>query len=393
MKIKTFAVERWMDTYETQCTVNIAESCVESLSIDELLHLCADDFGEAVYRVQKQAFLEKLMEIPLTYGAIEGSDALKKGICSLYASVTPERVTVAHGAIGANYLVLMSLLEPGDEMVTLLPTYQQHYSVPETLGVTVHKLHLKAEDGFALDLEALEQLVTPETKLISFPNPNNPTGALVTTETLEAVAAIAARVGAYVFVDEAYRGLRYEGPSFTPSIVDLYDKGISTGSLSKTFALAGLRMGWVCAPRAVIEKVNAYRDYNHISCSRVDDYIATWALSHKETIVARSLKQIRRNLALVEKWVVAHPGFQFVVPKAGSVIVIQYDLDMPSETFCRRLLEQEGVLTIPGSRLDIEGHFRVGIGNNTDVLKEGLHRIGRFYDALSREGEQSDAPL
>ncbi len=356
MKIKDFDVERWMDDYEKKCEVNIAESCVDSMQLEDLIAISASTqmgFNEAVHQVKKNDFVKDLMSMKLTYGAI-----------------------------GANYLLFMSLVEPDDEVITFLPTYQQHYSVPESIGATVHKVILKEENNFLPDLDELRKLVNSKTKLINFPNPNNPTGAFIDETMLNEIIEIAKSVDAYILTDEAYRGMNHEGERFSTSIVDLYNKGISTSSMSKTFALAGLRTGWVCASRDVIEKVNIHRDYNHISCSMIDDYIASIALENKDKIIDRSLDIIKTNLDIVEDWLKENKGFSFVKPKAGPVIVIKYDLDMPSEDFCKQLLDKESVLVVPGSRLDIEGHFRVGIGNDTNNLIEGLKRIGRFYISL-----------
>lgn len=387
MKIKDFEVERWMDAYETKCEINIAESCVDSMYLEDLICISSKNqnaSNEAVYKVKKEEFIENLMNMKLTYGAIEGSQALKKGIASLYKNVELNQITVTHGAIGANYLVFMSILEPEDEVITFLPTYQQHYSVPELIGAKVHKLILKEENGFLPDLEELKSLVSSKTKLISFPNPNNPTGASIEESMLKEIVKIAKSVNAYILTDEAYRGMNHEGERFTTSIVDLYDKGISTSSMSKTFALAGLRTGWICSNIEVIKKVNIHRDYNHISCSMIDDYIATIALENKEKIIDRSLNIIKKNKEIVENWLDLNKGFSFIKPKSGPVIVLKYDLNISSEEFCKRLLEEEGVLVIPGSRLDIEGHFRVGIGNETKNLLEALNRISNFYNRMKR---------
>lgn len=385
MKIDDFKVERWMDAYETKCEVNIAESCVDSLFVEDILCLGSQNNGkkdEKLFQSKKKEFVEKIMGMKLTYGSIEGSDYLKKGIMGLYKNVRSEQIVVTHGAIAANYLVLMSLVEPDDEVITVLPTYQQHYSVPESIGAKVHKIQLKAENGFKLDINEVKALVNNKTKLISFANPNNPTGAELDEGRLRGIVEIARTADAYVLSDEAYRGLNLESDAFTPSIVDMYEKGISTSSMSKTFALAGLRTGWICSSRDVIEKINIRRDYNHISCSMVDDYIAATALEYKEPIIARSKSVIKENLNIVDEWILRNPGFSYVKPKAGSVIVIKYDLNMPSREFCKKLLDSKGVLVIPGSVLDIEGHFRVGIGNNSDNLKIALDRISTFYNEV-----------
>jgi aspartate/methionine/tyrosine aminotransferase len=201
-------------------------------------------------------------------------------------------------------------------------------------------------------------------------------------EMLKEIIEIARSVGAYVLSDEAYRGMNHEGDRFTTSIVDLYEKGISTSSMSKTYALAGLRTGWVCSSREVIETINKRRDYNTISCSMIDDYMSAMALENKEKIVDRSMGIVKRNIEIIDAWLANNPGFSYIKPKAGPVIVIKYNLDMPSKEFCKKLLDETGVLVIPGGVLDIEGHFRVGIGNNTENLKIGLSRIAEFFNSI-----------
>lgn len=251
MKIKDFGVEMWMNAYENDCTYNLAETCVESLTVEQLLELGG---------CREQAVAD-ILGMKLTYGAIEGSPRLRTLIAGLYEKQTPENVITAHGAIGANHLVIEALSGPGDEVVSVLPTYQQHYSIPEALGAEVHILPLRSGNAFLPDLDELRGMVNKNTKLICINNPNNPTGALMEREFLQEVAGIARSVDAWLLCDEVYRGLNHEGEPFTASVADLYEKGISTGSMSKTFSLAGLRLGWIAGPKALLEQVSRHRDY------------------------------------------------------------------------------------------------------------------------------------
>ena len=326
--------------------------------------------------------IDKILNMKLTYGSIEGSPALKQAIRSLYRSVNDRQITVTHGAIGANELVYMTLVEPGDEAITLIPTYQQHYSIPEAAGAKVHLVRLRPELGFLPDLSEVRSLVNPRTRIISFSNPNNPTGALMDEAMLAELATIARTVGAYVLSDEAYRGMNHDGERFTTSIVDLYERGISTASMSKTYALAGLRTGWVCGPEEVIRRINKRRDYNTISCPMIDDYLATIALENKDKIIDRSLDIVRRNIEMIDAWVAQDPHISYVKPHAGSTVFIRYQFDLPSVEFCKRLLEAKGVLVVPGNAMECEGHFRVGSGTHTETLELGLRLISEFMDEL-----------
>jgi len=369
MKIKDFGVEIWMNLYENNCTYNLAETCVESLTLEELLDLSG----------RKEEILDELLKMQLNYGDIEGSQALRKHILKLYSSIDDiERVTITHGAIGGNSLSIFTLVEPGDHVISVLPTYQQHYSIPEAYGAEVDILQLKPEDNFLPSLDELRSLVKPETKLICINNPNNPTGALMDEAYLKAIVEIAKSCDAYILCDEVYRGLNHDGDYYTRSIVDLYDKGVATSSMSKTYSLAGLRLGWVVGPEDFIEKVNRRRDYNTISCGKIDDRLAVVAMENREKILERNRTIIHKNIGLLDEWVEKEAKLSYIRPKAGTTAFIKYDLDMPSEEFCVKLLEQKGVMLVPGTALHMEGYLRIGYAYSPSVFKIGLEKISEF---------------
>ena len=368
MKIAPFGVEMWMNAYETRCRYNLAETCVESLTLAELVDIAG----------VRDSFREHLLGMHLTYGAIAGSDRLRTAVAGLYAGQSPANVSITHGAIGANSLVHQTLVEPGDHVVAIVPNYQQHYSIPESIGARVDRLPLQEEHDFRPDLDRLSDLVGDRTRLIALSNPNNPTGALLDGEMLERIAQIARSVGAYVLADEVYRGLEQQDSGTTVSIADAYERGISTGSMSKAFSLAGLRLGWIVAPEDVIASVAVHRDYNTISVGMVDDYFASVALEAKEAILARSRGIVRGNLEVLDRWVRAQPHVTYVRPAAGTTALLKYDLDVGSWDLCVDLLERTGVLLTPGSAFDLEGHVRIGYANNPQILATGLELLGGF---------------
>jgi aspartate/methionine/tyrosine aminotransferase len=372
MKIQPFAVEQWMNAYETRCRYNLAETCVESLTFDQLLGLAG----------KRESILGELLPLKLTYGAIEGSGRLRAAVAALYSASSPRDVMIAHGAIGANSLVYQALVERGDHVVAIVPNYQQHYSIPESIGAEVTKLRLREEDGFMPDLVALRRLVRPGTRVISLSNPNNPTGALLGREELAEIARIAEEVGAWVVCDEVYRGTTQVGDELTPSIVDVTARGIAIGSMSKAFSLAGLRLGWIVAPHDVLAAAEIHRDYNTISVGMLDDHVAAIALEHSAAILARSRAVVRTNLAAVDRWVASEPAVSYVRPKAGTIALLRYQHPMPSREFCVRLLEQAGVLFTPGSALDMEGYVRIGYANNLAAIEAGLPLVSAFLRAL-----------
>ena len=376
MTITPFAVEQWMNAHETHCRFNLAETCVESLTIAELLDL-AD---------RRATLLDDMLPLQMTYGPIEGSERLRTAVAALYGRQTAHNVLVTHGAIGANALVYQALVGPGDRVVSIVPTYQQHHSIPESLGADVHLLHLRPADRYQPDLQRLRELVTPSTKLIAFSNPNNPTGALMDRATLDDITRIAAAAGAYILSDEVYRGTNQVGDELSASVADLYPRGISTGSMSKAFSLAGLRLGWICGPVGVLRAAEVYRDYNTISVGIIDDLLSAIALENYAKILDRSRRIVRGNLELLEHWVASEPSLSFVKPQAGTIALLHYQFDLPSRDFCTRLLEETGVLFTPGSAFDVEGCVRIGYANNPAILAAGLELTSGFLRRLEASG-------
>ncbi len=369
MKIQPFLVEEWMNAHETTATYNIAETCVDSILLQELFQLAG---------VDGKAYLEKLADCRLSYGEIEGSFAFKQGVCSLYTTLKPENVVSAHGAAAANLLLFYSLVEPGDRVISVKPSYQQLYSIPESFGADLQILPLRKENGYLPDLEELRRLAIPGTRLICINNPNNPTGVLMSDAFLRQVAEIARAAGAYVLCDEVYRGLNQEDCE-SASIVDLYEKGISVGSLSKTFSLAGLRLGWFAVrDEAALKAFLSHRDYNLISCGMLDEMIGALALENQEVLMGRSKKIVRENLAILDDWVRRQPHISYLKPRAGTTALLCYDMDVNSYDFCRQMLEQTGAFLTPGDCFGQPNSMRIGYACEKEVLTAGLDAVGRY---------------
>ena len=373
MKIRPFDIEIWMNEFENHCAYNLAETCVASLTVEELLLLAG----------KTETVLADLLPMKLTYGAIEGSDRLRDNICRLYDNQQPENVMVTHGAIGGNALVYQTLVGPDDHVISLLPTYQQHYSIPESLGATVDTLSLRPENQFLPDLDELSRLMRSDTRLIAINNPNNPTGALMDREMLSQIVEIARSSDAYILSDEVYRGTDQEGDGTTTSIADLYNKGIATHSMSKSFSLAGIRLGWICGPQDFMHQVAIHRDYNTISVSMLDDYFACLALETKDKILERNRQITRGNLHILDDWVAAEPLISYVKPRSGTTALLKYNFDLPSRDFCVRLLEETGVMLTPGSTMDMEGWIRIGYANDPEILRQGLAKITEFLAGMA----------
>jgi len=376
MKIAPFGVEQWMNEYETRCDYNLAETCCDSITIQQLLDLAG---------TTPEALQAELLPMRLTYGAIEGTDRLREAVAALYERQGRHNVTITHGAIGANHLVHLTLVEPGDRVVSVLPTYQQHYSIPESIGADIRILRLREEQGWLPDLDELADHVRGGAKLVVINNPNNPTGSLMDRGCLEQIVAICDQAGAWLLCDEVYRGIDGEDPGTTASVADLYDRGISTGSTSKAFSLAGLRLGWAVGPTSLTEDLLIHRDYNTISVGMVADLLATIALENADAILQRNRDLTRTNREILAAWVEAEPRITWVEPKGGTTALLKYDVPMTSREFCVRLVEETGVMLTPGSALGVEGYLRIGYANNPQVLVNGLPRLSDFLRSTSQE--------
>ena len=373
MKIAPFAVEEWMNANENDARFNIAETCVDSISLDELFAITGTD---------RQAFFDALAARRLTYGAITGDETFKAGVCRLYKTVHPGEVIPTHGAAGANHHLFYSLLEPGDHVISVMPTYQQLYDIPRSFGAEVSILRLREENGYLPDTDELRALVTPKTKLICLNNPNNPTGALMDEALLREMVEIAREKGAWLLCDEVYRHLTQQD-GWSPSIVDLYEKGISIGSMSKVFSIAGLRLGWIAAhDEGLLRDCLSHRDYDLISCGVLDEQVAALALAHQEKLLARSRAIVRENLALLDAWVASEPRIHYVKPKAGTTALLHYDAPMDSYDFCARLLRETGAFVTPGDCFGEKKALRIGYACGKKTLEEGLAAMSAFLRGL-----------
>ncbi|KFY09794.1 hypothetical protein V491_07975 [Pseudogymnoascus sp. VKM F-3775] len=383
VKLEDFGVEQWMDKYETTPDVlNIAETCAASVSIDELIALCED----------KNAPGPLDTSVTLTYGGIRGSQKLRQRLADLYSvraasPISPESILITPGAISANFLVLYKLIGPGDHVICMYPTYQQLYSVPESLGAEVSLWKLREEKKYVPDVTELEALVKPNTKLIIINNPNNPTGAVIRKSALQAIVSFARERDITILSDEVYRPL-FHGISpidgeYPPSLISMgYDKAIVTGSMSKAYALAGIRTGWIgCRNPEIIEALASARDYTTISVSQLDDQVASYALSADviHALLSRNIGLAKTNVALVEKFVNDHSSVcSWVKPLAGTTAFIQFKKSgepVDDVAFCLDVLEKTKAMILPGSKgfghergFDYKGlaNFDLTATSNTD---------------------------
>ncbi|HEL2110389.1 TPA: aminotransferase [Streptococcus suis] len=366
MKLPRFGVEEWLNVHETSATYDIAGVSISALTLEELFALSGTN---------PEDFYKKLQGTKLNYGWIEGSPEFKEAVSQLYEQVSPEQILQTNGATGANLLVLYSLIEPGDHVISLYPTYQQLYDIPKSLGAEVDLWQIEEEHGWLPDLEKLRQLIRPNTKMICINNANNPTGAVMDRTYLEELVEIADEVGAYILSDEVYRSF---SELDVPSIIDVYDKGIAVNSLSKTYSLPGIRVGWVAANHQVTEILRDYRDYTMICAGVFDDMVAQLALASRQEILKRNRRILEENLAILDQWIEKEPLVSYIRPAVVSTSFVKIAVEMPMEEFCLQLLQEHGVLLVPGNRFDRDGYVRLGYACEKENLIKGLEKLSQF---------------
>lgn len=366
MRIDTFKLEDWMNRFCPTAKYDLTTTCIRPLSIRELITMCG---------IKSQL---EIFDTKLSYGEIHGTARLKIAIQSLYETQNLSNITVTHGAIGANQLVFESILEKGDDVLVVVPTYQQHYSIPKALGANVNLLFLKEENNWLPNLKELESKLTRRTKLICLNNPNNPTGSVIPNEMLERIVEIAKNNNSWILSDEVYRGLNHTGNLYSKSVADIYEKGISVGSMSKTYSLPGLRVGWICAREDLSAEVNKHREYNTISVSLLDDYFSAIALENRNIIAKRNFEIINQGLNILNEWSNEEIFIKIIPPQGGTTVLARYKKDISSKILCRELHSKTGVAILPGETMEMEGFVRIGFCTEPNTLKTGLKEFSKI---------------
>jgi aspartate/methionine/tyrosine aminotransferase len=372
MKLEQFAMERMQSTYENLVEFNLSESGVRPLTAREL--------------VEDPAGLEGLLDQPLVYSQSNGTIDLRRAIATMYPGAGIEHIEVTNGGSEANFITTFNLIEPGDEVVMLVPNYMQTWGLSRAFGGTIREWKLvedHAAGRWRIDLAALDTLVTSRTKLIVICNPNNPTGARLTAAELDAIARAADRVGAWILSDEVYRGAEIDGVE-TASMWGRSPRAIITSGLSKAYGLPGLRIGWIVAPPELIASFWSYHDYVTIAPGALSDRLARVALQpeRRARLFERTRTILRRNLPLIEEWLTDVGGFTWIKPEAGAIVYVKYDHPINSTELVTRLRVEKSVLTVPGDHFGMDGYLRLGFGEPPEYNRAGLDRLRDLLKSL-----------
>ena len=370
MKLEPFEMERMQSTWENRVAHNLSESGVHPMTVEDVL----------ATPEERAALLRE----PLVYIQSNGTEELRSAVARLHPGATADSVTVTNGTAEANFIAAWRLVEPGDEVVLILPNYMQLWGIVRAFGATVVPARLREETGWRLDADELHRVVGPRTRLIAVCNPNNPTGAILSEAERKEIVAAAGRHGAWILADEVYRGAERDGKE-TATLWGAYDRLLVTGGLSKAYGLPGLRIGWVVGPPSTVGELWGRKDYITISPGALSDRLARAALRPdvRARILGRTRGILAANYPVLEEWLARRGDlFRLVPPRAGAIAYLRYAWRVNSTELVTRLREEQGVLIVPGDHFGMDGFLRVGFGNEPQDLRAGLQRIDAVLDRL-----------
>jgi hypothetical protein len=369
LQIPPFEMERWQSLWENQVRHNLSESGVAPFTLAELCDLTGQDPSDT----------------SLGYGHTEGSPLLRERIAALYPGAGADDVLVTCGSAEANFVACWRLVEPGDRVVIVTPTYGQTPGLAEGLGAEVVELPLEEQRGWQPAPGAAAEAIRAGTRLVVVTNPNNPTGAVLSPASMNEILEATERVGAWVLADEVYAGAELAGP-VTPTAWGQSSRVVVAASLSKAYGLPGLRIGWLVADSEWRDEMWARKDYTTIAPSVLCDRLAAAAMepTARQQILARARGILTTQLAILSDWIAAHDGIlRFRPPDAGAIALIGYDLEIDSETLAERLRVEHSTLIVPGCQFGLEGFFRIGFGYSEAHLTGGLARLSSLLEELA----------
>jgi aspartate/methionine/tyrosine aminotransferase len=351
MRIQPFSLERYFARHEFSSRRLLGSSDPEAMSVADLLAL-------------EPGAEEELGKLWLGYTESLGDPLLRREIAAQYEAVSWEEVLVFTGAQEPIFAFMNVALGPGDHLVAHSPGYQSHFEVARATGAQVSLWEGDPGRGWALDPDDLRRLIQHNTKAILVCGPHNPTGYLMDPGAWREVVDIARANGIWLFSDEVYRGLEQDPAHRLPAACDRYERGVSLNCLSKSYGLAGLRLGWLATrDRYLLDQLAAYKDYLTICTPAPSEFLGAIAVRHSEALFARSRDRLAANLDCLEAFFARHPHlFAWQRPRAGSTTFPRF-LPGGAEAFCDRLVEEAGIMLVPSTRFDYgDAHLRFGYG-------------------------------
>jgi aspartate/methionine/tyrosine aminotransferase len=365
MWFKRMTLEEWFDDYQYEIQYDIGESAVKYLTLGDIgIDLCG---------------------LPLRYGFHKGRPDLRKCIAEQYPGFSTDQIIVTNGGSEAIFSIVSALVKPGDHVIVEHPNYPSLYEIPRSLGCEVSLLHLTFENRFKPDLGELQRMLTPKTKLVSLTHPNNPTGSMITEETLDELVRWVEAHDVYLLFDETYREMGFDHS--LPPAATLSPKVISITSMSKCYGLPGIRIGWLATQDPfILDSVLAIREQVTITNNAVGEEIALHVLSREEEYLQRARAHIARNREIVSHWMDMQQDFEWIYPEAGVVSLprLKSHVQIDPEKLYRRLAEEYKTFVIPGRCFEMDNvYFRLGFGATAAEIETGLANINRALNDLT----------
>ena len=369
MKFEEFELERNQSLFEHEVDYNLSESGLHPLPLKSIL---------------TEDEQQELLETELIYGYTTGTPMLREKIADLYTGADFDNVLATSGSAEANFVAVMTLLEPGDELIYMVPNYLQIRGIARSFGITVKELPLREELGWQWDMKELESMISSKTKMIGVCHPNNPTGSIVSKENMGKIIDIASGNDCWILSDEVYRGAELNGIE-SPSFYGKYEKTIVNAGLSKAYRLPGLRIGWTVGPKDYIKKAWAFHDYTSISIAYHSDWVASRILDTKrrKQILDGTKQHLNQNMNTLVEWIDTCDGkLSLSPPQAGAIAFVRIKMDIPSQDLTYHIRDNFSVLLTAGKWFGLEGFLRFGYGPPNKYLLEALDRIGESLEAV-----------
>jgi aspartate/methionine/tyrosine aminotransferase len=369
MQIKDFKLERYFARYEFNVEYVLCASDCQSMTVEELLALEPDS-------------QEQLNRLYMGYTESQGSPALRREIARIYQNIDFAQVLVHSGAEEAIFLFMHAVLRAGDHVIVHQPCYQSLHEVARDIGCRVTPWLAREENNWALNLKDLEKNIRPDTKAVILNTPHNPTGYLMEGDTFLELNRLLQEKDIILFSDEVYRESEYSAADRLPAACDINENAVSLGVMSKTYGLAGLRIGWIATHHQVIyDRMDALKAYTTICNSAPSEFFAELALRHRQKLIDRNVDIITRNLVLVDAFFRRYPEiFAWQLPKAGPIAFPRL-IGLDVNAFCDALIQKAGVLLLPGTLFeDSLNHFRIGFGRLN--VPEAIARVETFLKEM-----------
>jgi aspartate/methionine/tyrosine aminotransferase len=372
MQIDEFKLEHFFERHEFSARYLLSSSDAETLDLTELVALADDEMRD------------RWNELRLGYTEVRGDRLLREAVAHLYDEVDPDQVLIFAGAQEAIFASMNVLVGRGDHVIVVTPTYQSLHSLPAALGATVTKIELDEDRSWSLDLDAVRAAIRPEPTLIVANVPNSPTGSLPSRETFDGLIQIARGAGARLFLDEVYRFVEFDPDDRLPAAADADASALSLGVLSKSFGLAGLRIGWIATrDPEVYARLVSFKHYLTICNAAPSEVLATIALRAREPLLARVRGIVEANLAVLDGFMQRRADLaRWVRPKAGTVGFVELLGPTRVDELAENLAREEAVMLLPGSIFDHPGnYFRLGFGRAN--MPDSLERLESYLDRLA----------